>query len=462
MRRLIVLFLATLSAALGAAWFARNPGHFTIQWLGYEIEAEFFKLAFLLAALFLLGLFVHRIWTYLRRDLPISGERRTLRRQRKGFETLNKAMVAMAAGDAKAANRLAADAARLLPPQPLVHILSAQAARLSGDNAKAAEEYKALLEAPTGEFLGLRGLLVQAMESGRAHEALELARKAHVAEPKAAWPVLTALDLEARAGDWDAASATLEKAERLKIMDADTVKRHRAALAHCQAIRKELAGEPAAALKDLETALKLRPGFVPAALLAMRIHSAEKKPRKALQVLDKAWAAAPHPQLAQAFASQHQWETPHARYEKAKKLTSRASEHVESRILLAGAALAAERADEANELLAPLLGTSPDPRVCRLQAELLALEGTEHSADEAANWRQRAETATPPAWECTQCEARQDRWTPHCDSCGRFDSLHFDERRESVEGAALRGAHSLRLLAEPLAPPDALTEHAGE
>jgi len=64
--------------------------------------------------------------------------------------------------------------------------LTAEAERLSGRDDAAAQAFRALAEREDSRFLGLRGLLRQAMARGEWDAALALAREAEAAQPGAA------------------------------------------------------------------------------------------------------------------------------------------------------------------------------------------------------------------------------------------------------------------------------------
>src|SRR3546814_2760390 len=66
-------------------------------------------------------------------------------------------------------------------------LLSAQAAQLNGDETAARRYFEAMLEKDDTAFLGIRGLLTQALKAGDDAEALRLARRAHRLRPDAAW-----------------------------------------------------------------------------------------------------------------------------------------------------------------------------------------------------------------------------------------------------------------------------------
>src|ERR1700736_2249975 len=157
----------TVAVVVAAAVFlADRPGRVDIIWQGWQIETSVGVLvaAAVLAAL-VVWLLVSMLW------LIISSPRRMLRsrraRQRRaGYRALAQGMVAVAAGDAQDAQRLARRSDVLLAYPPLTLLLSAQAAQLDGDEGAAKRFFTAMLERRETEFLGLRGLLNQALREG--------------------------------------------------------------------------------------------------------------------------------------------------------------------------------------------------------------------------------------------------------------------------------------------------------
>ena len=67
----------------------------------------------------------------------------------------------------------------LLGDPPLTMLLSAQAAQLSGDEKAAGKFFEAMAQQsePETRYLGLHGMLTQAMHDGDQEQALELARQ---------------------------------------------------------------------------------------------------------------------------------------------------------------------------------------------------------------------------------------------------------------------------------------------
>jgi len=443
MTRLLILLLLVAAAATLAAWFADNPGQVAVDWLGYRAQTSVAAIAFLLAALFFAGMALQRLVTLLRRDLPFSKEKRNRRREARGYFALNRAMVALAAGDRRQAGKLTEKAARLLPPQPLTHIMAAEAAKLAEDRAAAVSHYRALAEDREAAFLGLRGLINEAIATSRQEEARRLVREAVSLRPKSGWALRTLFALDVGAADWGAALETLDRAKKAGAFERMAAERHRAALLYCRAVEADLAGNGEEAGRLARESLKLRPGFTPAAVLAIRLDQTSGNRKRAERLLRASWKESPHPALLDAHDSLEPAETPHARFKRVQELVTERREHLESRLAEAAAALAADRRDIAREALEPLRN-SGDGRAYRL---LAALADSEDDRGAAAHWRARAaECLEGPAWVCNGCGARREKWTPLCASCGRFDSYGWESRRLLSTPRPLAGDGGLTLL----------------
>lgn len=446
-RTLIYLALILFLGASGA-WLADHPGDVRIDWQGWRIDTSLAFIAVSGAALMIVGMGVQGLWGWLRREMPFFGANRHLARQRRGFDALNKSVLALAAGDAKTARRLSDRARRLLPPQPVTHVLAAQAARLSGDEAAAQAEFSALLDDPSAAFIGLRGLLTGAMRDGRTDEALKLAEDAFRQEPKSPWAAHTLFSLQARAdksgqagqagqtsesGRWAAARETLTRAERLGAFSRDDANRHRAALLFAEAQAHDIAGRKDGAEKQLKQALKLRKGFPPAVALLARLQLAAGKKARAKVTIDRAWSANPHPQILSAYHDIDPVERATERYRRVVRLAKRNPDHIESRLALAAAAVAAEHQDEAREMLDVLLSQTPVlARAHSAEADYLQTRGA--SPDDIAGRRAQARDADDYRWSCSDCGWTHDHYQNHCSQCGAFDSQHW--KLPSEDGAS--------------------------
>ncbi len=405
---------------------ADRPGGVVITWQGWEIETSVAVLALAAAIVaFAAFILINVIRLALRSPRTLARGRRE-RRRREGYRALTQGMVAVAAGDAEEAQKLARRADSLLAEPPLTLLLSAQAAQLTGDEGAAANYFKAMLERPEMEFLGLRGLIMQALRDRDAATALRLATRAKELRPKTPWVLTQLLDLQARHGSWQAAEATLVEAERRKALAAPASRQRHAVILHQHAVEADAEGNGSAAMRLARKANALAPDFAPAAARYARMLAVRGQKRRARRTLETAWRAAPHPMIAEAYGELFADEPSLQRMKHMARLAALNPDHVESRIAMAGAALQARLWGEARRHLASALGETGEtaaPRVCRLMAEI---EESEHGDLAAARlWLTRAATAAiaDPAWACEACGMESGEWGALCANCHGFATL---------------------------------------
>ena len=436
MIRVIILFVALFAAALGAAWLADHPGQLVINWQGWRVEAPValvaLTLVFILAAL--AGFY--RFWLWLARSPDNIARNRDRNRERQGYEALTKGLVAVAAGDAGQARTLARQAENLLDEPPLTLLLSAQAAQLDGDDVSARRYFEEMLQSPDTEFLALRGLLNTALREGDRSAALDYAQRAHKSRPDADWATKALFDLQAQAGLWKEAQATLSDAGRSKSISPEETRRRQAVALHAQAMEAEAKGDRRQALKLFAKAHDLAPGLVPVALDGARLLLAAKKTRRASDMIERCWAINPHPALADLYQVLWSDEKPDYVMQRLQGLYDLKPGNRESRMALAARLIGNRRFDEARKLLAPLVAPTmrpvPEQRLCRLMADLE--EGESGQAATARNWLLQMETAPPdPVWKCTDCAHEAASWSPHCPACEAFDSYAWQALPDPVD-----------------------------
>jgi HemY protein len=340
-------------------------------------------------------------------------------------------MVAVAAGEREEAARWARKAANLLDEPPLTMLLSAQAAQLSGDDAAARRYFTAMLDNEETRFLGLRGLLTQALREGEQARALELVREAHGMRPRTPWVLQSLFDLTEREGDLEAAESALRESLRAKTLPKPEATRKRAVVLLERALAAQRAEDSTAqttALTHVREAHKLAPDLIPAAALLAELLLATGQARKAAKTLEDAWARAPHPDLATRYLEARPSGDSLERLKILGKLVARNPEHPESHLARGRAALEARLWGEARRHLEAAAGPggladgNPREAVCRLMAELEETERADMEASRA--WLARAVTAPPdPAWVCGSCGARAASWRPRCGNCESFDTL---------------------------------------
>jgi HemY protein len=169
-------------------------------------------------------------------------------------------------------------------------------------------------------------------------------------------------------------------------------------------------------------------------------------------VLEDAWRAAPHPDIARAYARLVDGETAQQRLTRVEtRLGSLRPDHPELRVALGELAIAAQNWDKARTELQRALALEPTERVYRLLAEVERGAGNPARAQE---WLAQAVDAQPDrAWVCEDTGEALPEWRPFGAS-GRFDVVRWGT---PPRVATLAGReHGAFLVAEgPPSPPPA-------
>jgi len=419
MIRALVVFLALAVLAAAGAWLADHPGRVVMDWRGHRLETSVAVLGVLMAAFAASVAGLYRLWRWLRGGPARLGSWSSAGRRRRGYAALTQGLVAAAAGDAKLARAQAKRAEAMLDDPSLTLLLAAQAAQLDGDHAAARQHFSAMLQRPDTEFLGLRGLIVQASRDGDRETALALARRAFALRPDTPWLLNTLFELQTDAGQWREARQTLQHAVKRGVVDKAAGRHREAALLLAEARQ----ADGAAALKLAEQARGLAPDFVPAAALATRLQAAQGNAKKARRTAAAAWALQPHPEIAAAHAAIDAQAEPAQRLEAVKALVAGQPQHRESRLALANVAIAAGHFAAARDAVAAAEGDA-DGRVHRLLAKLEESEHGDTPAHRAALMKV-LDSPREPRWICTACHEPAPEWTAKCPRCGAFDRLEW-------------------------------------
>lgn len=417
MIRVVVFLIMVGVLALGAAWLADRPGEVVVTWEGFRSKTSLMVMA---EAVLVAVAVLMAIWSIIRailRSPAMLARRQRERRGARAYAAISNGLIAVGSGDIDAARKLSADANRLAPGEPLTLLLSAQAAQLSGDRDGAERAFRAMAGRADTKALGLHGLFIEAHrrddhESARAH-----AEEAAATTPTLGWAGRAVLEARCKEGDWASALALLER--HRGALDKASYRRQRAVLLTARALATENSDREVAKAAALE-ANKLAPTLVPAAALAARLLAEGGYLRKANRIIDTAWRANPHPELAQSYAELRSGESARDRLKRIDALAKRAPENVEGALAVARAAIDAREFARARAAFAPYLGV-PTKRIAILMAELERAEGDEGRARE---WLGRAVHAAPdPAW--TADGYVSDRWLPLSPVTGRLDAFEW-------------------------------------
>jgi Uncharacterized membrane-bound protein len=402
----LILLLALIAGLAGT--LASAPGTVILEWGDYRVSTSFAVFTLVLVVLIILCALLYRFWGAVRRAPRGLVSMRTERRQRRGFEALSRGLVAVAAGDADAADKHAHRAARLLDDRPLTMLLQAQSAQLRGDDQAATKFFTAMRQQPETAFLGLRGLLSQAMKRNDWQQGLRLAEEAYRLNPKSEWLIHALYDLNKQAGRWVEAEALLDRSTTAKVLAPADTAPERSELLY----RMSLEATGAEAIRYARKAFDIDPGHVGASARLARLLIAEGRHRKAVGVIERAWVKHPDLELAEVYWSATESTDALKKVKAAQHLKLVNPDHPESRIAVAVAALEAQLWGEARSNLESIAGDDASPRVCRLMA---SLEEAEHGdAARARMWLLRAareddgatEKTAPPPPEAEQAADR--------------------------------------------------------
>jgi HemY protein len=464
MIRLLIFLAALALVALGLTWLANNPGVVDVTWRGEQYEVS---LLFGLGAVLALAIAIAIVWALLRfffRIPSLVSVGAQTRRREKGFQALSRGMLAVGAGDARAAAKHAYDASRLIGREPMTKLLQAQSAQLAGDRARAVAAYNSMLEHHETQGIGLRGLHIEARRAGDHAAALQYAMRAQARAP-AAWAGQAVLDDRTRRGDWAGALATVDSNAGARLIDKPTANRWRAVIKTAMA-EQAMERDPKGALVLAQEACKLAPTLVPAAAISGRLTAQTGDYRRASRMLEAAYAQTPHPDLAAAYLRVRHGDSTEDRLTRARALARMAPLDPESSLTVGRAALEARDVSAARAAIASLIGSDssngrPTRRVCLLMADIEETEGNHGAVRE---WLGRAARAPrDKAWVADGVIS--DRWAPVSPS-GTLDGFVWrtpDERLAAPVESAPAPPPPAEAIAAPvppasLAPPPLVVE----
>lgn len=448
MIRALFYFILIAVLVLLAVWLSETPGEVQIDWLGYRVQTSV-GVALLLAVV-LVGVItaLYRLYgLFIEGPRALKRMRARVRRDR-GFRALNQGFVAVASGDAETARTMARKADRMLQEPPLTLLLSAQAAQLNGDETAARRFFEAMLRRPETEFLGLRGLLTQAIQDNEPVKALGYAQRAMALRPRSPWVVQTCLNLQVQLRRWVEAQSTVAASVKAKLLDGPTARQYKTAILIERSREADGEGKTDQALSLAHEAVRLSGDFVPAVMREARLLARTGHEARARKLIEKTWSKAPHRLLAETYRDiVPVTEDTAARVGRFEKLLRAQPDHPESLVALAEQEMEAERWDDARSHLMKAEAKGASRRIYRLLAELEVRQ--KNDSDAARDWLMKAQAAPPdPAWVCERCGAVPDIWSAVCDSCGAFNALNWTAPSSAVH---LPAAQAPTPLSRPVA-----------
>jgi HemY protein len=455
----IILFLVLIAlAAAGAAWVADQSGDVVLSWDGWRVATTLPVFALALGIAIVAAMLAWSLILALWRTPEKIRRSRRERRAARGRHAITHGLLAIGHGDSAAALAHAAVARKHAAHDPLALLLHAQSAQLEGNREGARAAFRAMAEREDTRLLGLRGLFIEAQRADDPHSAVMLAEEALKLAPASTWASQAVLGFRCAKGDWSGALAILDNNLASGLIDKAAYRRQRGVLLTARALELETVDRDRSRECVME-AIKLAPTLVPAAALAGKYQSEAHQVRRAMRIVEMAWLAQPHPDLADAYAHVKLGDSARQRLVRVETLAAKAPGHLESALAVARAAIDASEFARAREALVPFT-TAPTQRVALLMAEI---ERNEHGdSGRARAWTLRAVRALhDPVW--TADGYVSDRWRPVSPVSGRLDAFQWQtplaalpsDKNAAIESSAFEQAMLAPRRVEPPAEPSA-------
>ncbi len=421
MTRLILYVLISLGLTLGITWLLGVPGSVRIDLAGYRMQPGIGVFIIIL----LLGIAgIILAWSLVRRILstPAFLQRLALRRrQNLGIEALSNSIIALQAGDARKARQLAREAQGKLPGNAAAQLLEARADLALGRWTDAQEQYRALIDNPRTALAALSGLYEQAVAQNNTDAAIAFAHKAHTIAPDVEWANAAIFKNFTDQKKW-AAALKLVHAEPAGTREEKQARKRRLAVLHTAIAMEKETTDSAEALDNARVALKLEPDFVPAALIAARIHSNKGEVRKSMSLLKRTWRATRHPHVATLYANAQPGISPVERLKRIKDLVPSPPPDETSANVVARIAIQARQWSDARNALAAFVGKTPSQATCVAMAQIEEGQNADHGR--ARQWLARAVSAPrDPVWVADGVTANE--WAPVSPVTGQLDAFEF-------------------------------------
>lgn len=428
MTRLIGYVLASLALTMAITWLLAAPGTIAIDVAGYRMQPRIGVSVIALFTLIFASIF---LWTLISRLLatPSYLQKRAQRnRQSHGIDALSNSFIALQAGDANKARQLAREAQNKLPQNAAAQLLEARAELALGKWGEARNQYKKLIDNPATSLAALSGLYEQAVGQGRQDAALTFAHKAHSLAPELTWASQAIFHDLTQNSDWAAALKMVHE-EPSRTRSTKQNKKRRLAILHTAIAATNETSNSAEALDNVRVALKLEPDFVPAALIAARIHSNRGELRKSTSLLRRVWRANQHPHIATLYANAQPGISPVERLKRINELISTPPPDQESAIVIANLAIQAKEWSTARTALTNFVTDSPSQSTCVAMAQIEEGQNDDHGR--ARQWLAKAVSAPrDPVWIADGVTANE--WSPVSPVTGELDAYEFKVPSSSI------------------------------
>ncbi len=426
---IILIFLSLI-----AGWVGTKPGSVRIIWLDYDIKTSIsVTLVFLSIIVLISFIFYNFIFSVIKTKNKIK-KNIISRREDRSIDSLNKGIVALISGDRELAEKLSRDT-KHVPKSllPLGILLSAHSAHLNNNKKLATTYFEQMLGHKELEFLGLRGLMLQAkLES----EKIKYARRAYLLNPKSDWILNNLFKLESKLGNWREAEKILRNSKQFNLEDSIKFNRKISITIYQQA-KVYAEDQVTAKLKKYTEAFDLSPNLVPLSVDLADLYYRNNRYRRANKVIEKTWNLNPHPDLYELFKNINKLESPAKFLRQTIKLSERSDKtNIEVCLSKAEAYYLVKDYHKAKEILKSLIEKKIDKRSYILMGKI---EEEENGPLVAKKWYTYDKELSLPLWVCMNCDHKNNIWLPICDKCNSFDSYGWGyDKYQEVQSIELQ------------------------
>ncbi len=430
--QIIWLLIKLFTVIALIVWFLDNPGQMSITWMGYQIQSSV-GIALACLTIVLAGtVTVFYLYQWLQSAPKRLREWRRKRRDKRGNESVSKALVALASNEGNEALRQSRRALKLVSDTHVVKLIHAQALEAANFLDEAEEIYHSLLHEKGTAFLGFKGLSLIAQRRGDIKIAIAYLQDALELRPKSGWVVNEMLKLTRNLdhddrlnhvngfqhnNDVDHANgfynvsqtmpssldvedrvALLEKAVKLNLLKKEEALKEQTICLNVAANKSLGEGKFDDALAYANGVLKKDSLNIEATCLAARILNMQSQTRKALRLIEKVWRETPDPELARAYYDIGKDKLNEGQQNiKMERLAAMAPTHPKSLLVAAEVAIASGRFDEArNDLMSAYARDPNDPHTYHLLAKLEEKQHQDYKASK--DWLRKGLQLNAPSF----------------------------------------------------------------